>query len=89
MAALEKTQALQRVLVHFFRMMPPFLLGEALIELTRLHFLRSIVLAGASIPGAAPSLSFVQHTSRQDPLEMAVVESHPGLTVCRRRADGH
>jgi hypothetical protein len=47
MKNLEKTRALQHVLVHFFRLMPPFLLGEGLIELTAYHFERSIELASA------------------------------------------
>jgi hypothetical protein len=45
MMNLEKTRALQRVLVHFFRLMPPFLLGEGLIELTKYHFEHSMELA--------------------------------------------
>ena len=47
MALIPKTQALQRVLVHFFRIAPPFCLGEALIELTRYHFEKSIMEAAA------------------------------------------
>ena len=38
MQLIPKTRALQRVLVHFFRLQPPFLLGEGLIELTRYSF---------------------------------------------------
>ncbi len=38
MALIPKTRALQRLLVHAFRLNPPFLLGEGLIELTRYNF---------------------------------------------------
>ena len=45
MKLIPKTQALQRVLVHFFRMQPPFLLGEGLIELTRFNFEKELAMA--------------------------------------------
>eukprot|EP00884_Botryococcus_braunii_P019123 jgi/Botrbrau1/5895/Bobra.0366s0073.1 len=57
MKNLEKTRALQRVLVHFFRLMPPFLLGEGLIELTAYHMKRSMLEASAPpTPAAGPGL---------------------------------
>ncbi|KAK9808280.1 hypothetical protein WJX73_007025 [Symbiochloris irregularis] len=42
MQLLPKTQGAQKVLVHFFRFCPPFLLGEGLIELTRHQFLKAL-----------------------------------------------
>ena len=38
-------QATQAWLVHFFRLCPPFLLGEGLIELTRIQFTRGLAAA--------------------------------------------
>ena len=53
MQLIPKTQALQRVLVHFFRTQPPFLLGEGLIELTRFNFEKDLAEArsGDAPPG--------------------------------------
>ena len=45
MTLIPKTQKLQRILVHFFRINPSFLLGEALIELTRFYFETSLLEA--------------------------------------------
>lgn len=45
MGLIPKTQALQKVLVHFFRVQPPFLLGEGLIELTRYNFEKDLAAA--------------------------------------------
>ena len=45
MSLIPKTQATQAWLVHVFRLCPPFLLGEGLIELTRVEFTRSIAAA--------------------------------------------
>lgn len=53
MTLIPKTQALQKVLVHFFRVNPAFLLGEALIEMTRFYFLSSI--SEAAIESSADS----------------------------------
>lgn len=58
MKLIPKTQALQRVLVHFFRVQPPFLLGEGLIELTRFNFEKELALArGAPTSSTAASAS--------------------------------
>ena len=54
MQLIPKTQATQAVLVHFFRLCPPFLLGEGLIELTRVQFTRSLIAVAGS--GQAPRL---------------------------------
>ena len=53
MQLIPKTQATQAVLVHFFRLCPPFLLGEGLIELTKLQFTRSLIAVAGSggLPG--------------------------------------
>lgn len=60
MTLIPKTQGLQKVLVHFFRINPSFLLGEALIELTRFYFETSLTeavsLSGAS--NAATNVTF-------------------------------
>ena len=56
MQLIPKTQALQRVLVHFFRVQPPFLLGEGLIELTRFNFEKELAVArGAPTSNTAAS----------------------------------
>ena len=55
MTLIPKTQALQKVLVHFFRINPSFLLGEALIEMTRYYFLSSISEAALDGSVAAPA----------------------------------
>ena len=55
MTLIPKTQALQKVLVHFFRINPSFLLGEALIEMTRYYFLSSISEAALEGSVAAPT----------------------------------
>ena len=52
MQLIPKTQATQAVLVHFFRLCPPFLLGEGLIELTRVQFTRSLIAVAGSGPSA-------------------------------------
>ena len=58
MKLIPKTQAVQRVLVHFFRVQPPFLLGEGLIELTRFDFEKELALArGAPMSSSAASAS--------------------------------
>jgi hypothetical protein len=56
MRLIEKTKTLQAVLVHFFRVQPPFLLGEGLIELTRYNFEKDLAAArsaGADSTGGA------------------------------------
>jgi len=53
MTLIPKTQTLQKVLVHFFRVNPAFLLGEALIEMTRFYFLSTI--SEAAIESSADS----------------------------------
>lgn len=67
MRLIPKTQALQAVLVHFFRVQPPFLLGEGLIELTRFNFERDLARArfGADAPATSTpaSNSAVQQTT--------------------------
>ena len=67
MRLIPKTQALQAVLVHFFRVQPPFLLGEGLIELTRFNFERDLARArfGADAPANSTpaSDSAVQQTT--------------------------
>ncbi|CAL8463070.1 g2604 [Coccomyxa elongata] len=68
MRLIPKTQALQAVLVHFFRVQPPFLLGEGLIELTRYNFERDLARArfgadGASAGGASASDSAVEQST--------------------------
>lgn len=55
MTLIPKTQALQRVLVHLFRINPSFLLGEALIEMTRFYFLSSISEAANASDAATPA----------------------------------
>ena len=52
MKLIPKTRLLQRVLVHFFRVQPPFLLGEGLIELTRYNFERELAMARGAPTGA-------------------------------------
>ena len=52
MKLIPKTQSLQRVLVHLFRVQPPFLLGEGLIELTRYNFERELAMARRAPTGA-------------------------------------
>ena len=54
MSLIPKTQALQAWLVHIFRLTPPFLLGEGLIELTRLQFTRGL----AAVTGQGAYLRF-------------------------------
>ena len=61
MQLIPKTQALQKVLVHFFRLFPPFLLGEGLIELTRFQFLKSL----AQAQGEGAFLHIVKHVAMQ------------------------
>ncbi len=68
MRLIPKTQALQAVLVHIFRVQPPFLLGEGLIELTRFNFEKDLARArfGADAPagdGTAASDSAMQQTT--------------------------
>ena len=55
-------QALQRVLVHFFRTQPPFLLGEGLIELTRYNFEKDIAEARRGDSGGAPVRGLTHHS---------------------------
>ncbi|KAK9833394.1 hypothetical protein WJX81_001382 [Elliptochloris bilobata] len=45
MQMMPQTRAAQRVLVHFFRVAPPFLLGEGLLELTKYNYFSG--MAGA------------------------------------------
>ena len=56
MKLIPKTQALQRVLVHFFRVQPPFLLGEGLIELTRFNFEKELAMA-RGVPASSTAAS--------------------------------
>lgn len=56
MKLIPKTQALQMVLVHFFRVQPPFLLGEGLIELTRFNFEKELAMARGG-PSSSSSAS--------------------------------
>ena len=73
MTLIPKTQDLQRVLVHFFRLNPSFLLGEAFIEMTRYYFENSLLEAAsvteassqASMPSAVgtPIQGFVQNVT--------------------------
>lgn len=53
MQVVPKTQAAQRVLVHLFRLFPPFLMGEGLIQLTAFHFFNSL----AAVQGEGGALS--------------------------------
>lgn len=53
MRLIPRTRQLQAVLVHVFRVQPPFLLGEGLIELTRFNFERD--LARARFGGDRPA----------------------------------
>jgi hypothetical protein len=55
MTLIPKTRALQKVLVHFFRINPAFLLGEALIEMTRFYFLSSISEVAKESSGDSPA----------------------------------
>lgn len=55
MTLIPKTQKIQKVLVHFFRINPSFLLGEALIELT-LSFVESSLTEASSAAEASTQL---------------------------------
>ncbi|KAK9862183.1 hypothetical protein WJX84_007200 [Apatococcus fuscideae] len=54
MQAIPLTQHLQSILVHFFRLMPPFNLGEGLIALT-LYYLQASLADSGSDATAAPA----------------------------------
>ena len=62
MKLIPKTRALQRVLVHFFRAQPPFLLGEGLIELTRFNFERELAQARGGASSTASSAAVGEST---------------------------
>lgn len=57
MSVIPKTQQLQKVLVHFFRINPAFLLGEALIEMTKYHFETSLIEAESASGSNNPASS--------------------------------
>lgn len=83
MQLIPKTQAVQRVLVHFFRLFPPFLLGEGLIELTRFQFFMSLAEAqGEGVPWPFLNLLgyahiHVRHEQKFAPYSII----HPGVCV--------
>lgn len=55
MAVIPKTQELQKVLVHFFRLNPAFLLGEALFQMSKYSLELSISEAPSSTTNAPQS----------------------------------
>ena len=55
MALIPRTQNVQKVLVHFFRIAPPFLLGESLVDLTRHYYVKTLLEAAAQQSAASSS----------------------------------